>query len=222
MADRNGYIGRAPGDSSVVVARQVFSPTGIQTTFTFASGYTIGYLDIYLNGARLISGQDYTASNGSTVGLTTYADGGDVLEAVAYKAFNAASVNNAPGNFSVGGNLSVNGTSTLTGNTTVGSAITLTASTGIVSATAFYGDGSNLTGVISGVELSQNGSSVGSAITAINFSGATVSTPTAGLSTVTIAKQLTIGVRVGTAVTFSITGSSFDVSGRSGNVAINV
>ena len=93
---------------------------------------------------------------------------------------------------------------------------------GTVTATSFAGDGSNLTGVISGVELSQNGSSVGSAITAINFSGATVSTPTAGLSTVTIAKQLTIGVRVGTAVTFSITGSSFDVSGRSGNVAINV
>ena len=93
---------------------------------------------------------------------------------------------------------------------------------GTVTATSFVGDGANLTGVISGVDLSQDGSIVGSAITAINFSGATVSTPTAGLSTVTIAKQLTIGVRVGTAVTFSITGSSFDISGRSGNVAINV
>ena len=93
---------------------------------------------------------------------------------------------------------------------------------GTVTATAFIGDGANLTGVISGVDLSQDGTIVGSAITAINFSGATVSTPTAGLSTVTIAKQLTIGVRVGTAVTFSITGSSFDISGRSGNVAINV
>ena len=35
MADRNGYIGRAPGDSSVTVARQTFSPTGITTDFTF-------------------------------------------------------------------------------------------------------------------------------------------------------------------------------------------
>ncbi len=25
--DRNGYIGRAPADSSVIVARQVFSPS---------------------------------------------------------------------------------------------------------------------------------------------------------------------------------------------------
>jgi hypothetical protein len=76
MADRNGYIGRAPGDSSVVVARQTFSPTGIQTDFTFASGYVVGYLDLYLNGARLIEGQDFTATDGSVVGLTTYAQNG--------------------------------------------------------------------------------------------------------------------------------------------------
>ena len=35
MADRNGYIGRAPGDSSVIVSRQTFSPTGVTTDFTF-------------------------------------------------------------------------------------------------------------------------------------------------------------------------------------------
>ena len=36
MADRNGYIGRAPADSAVTVARQSFSPTGVTTDFTFA------------------------------------------------------------------------------------------------------------------------------------------------------------------------------------------
>ena len=46
MADRNGYIGRAPGDSAVTVARQTFSPTGVTTDFTFASGYTVGYLAV--------------------------------------------------------------------------------------------------------------------------------------------------------------------------------
>ena len=40
MADRNGYIGRAPGDSSVVVARQIFNPTSSTTNFTFAGGYS--------------------------------------------------------------------------------------------------------------------------------------------------------------------------------------
>jgi len=110
MADRSGYIGRAPGDSSVIIARQTFEPTGIQTDFTFASGYTPGYIDVYLNGSRLIVASDYTATDGSVVGLTTNALNGDVLECVAYKAFNLGSVNNAAGNFTVGVDLTVDGT----------------------------------------------------------------------------------------------------------------
>ena len=88
MADRNGYIGRAPSDSSVTVARQTFSPTGITTDFTFASGYTVGYLDLFLNGTKLIEGVDYNATDTSTISLVSAAINGDVLEGVAYKAFN--------------------------------------------------------------------------------------------------------------------------------------
>ncbi len=89
MADRNGYIGRAPGDSSVIVSRQTFSPLGVTTDFTFLSTYTVGYLDLYINGVRLIEGIDYTATDTSTISvLNGGAGGGDVLEAVAYKAFN--------------------------------------------------------------------------------------------------------------------------------------
>jgi len=59
---------------------------------------------------------------------------------------------------------------------------------GALEATAFHGDGSNLTGVISGVEVLQGGSSSGTAITALNFSGATVESDSAsGISTITIA-----------------------------------
>ena len=90
MADRNGYIGRAPGDSSVVVSRQIFNPTGVTTDFTFASGYTVGYLDLYLNGSRLIEGPDYAATDGATISLISPAQNGDVIEGVAYKAFNLA------------------------------------------------------------------------------------------------------------------------------------
>jgi len=93
MADRNGYIGRAPGDSSVVVSRQIFNPTGVQTNFTFASGYTVGYLDLYLNGSRLIEGPDYVATDGATISLISAATNGDVLEGVAYKAFNLTTDN---------------------------------------------------------------------------------------------------------------------------------
>jgi len=88
MADRNGYIGRAPSDSAVTVARQTFSPTGVTTDFTFASGYTVGYLDLFLNGTKLIEGVDYNATDTSTISLVSAAINGDVLEGVAYKAFN--------------------------------------------------------------------------------------------------------------------------------------
>ena len=91
MSANNGYIGRAPSDSSVIVARQTFNPTGGQTTFTFNSNYDVGYLDAYLNGARLINASDYTAADGSSVVLGVGATTGDVLECVAYKAFNLGS-----------------------------------------------------------------------------------------------------------------------------------
>ena len=110
-----GYIGRAPGDSSVIVARQTFTPTGITTNFTFASGYTVGYVDAYLNGARLVEGDDYTATDGSVVGLTTHAQNGDVLELVVYKAFNIGDVTGALNDFSVSNDLTVGGAATVTG-----------------------------------------------------------------------------------------------------------
>ena len=137
MADRNGYIGRAPGDSAVIIASQTFEPTGIQTDFTFAAGYTVGYLDVYFNGARLIYANDYVAANGTTVGLTTYANNGDVLELVSYNAFNVGNVQNANCNFSVCNQLTVSGVTTATS----------AYYTGIVTASSFYGDGSTLTGV---------------------------------------------------------------------------
>ena len=138
MADRSGYIGRAPGDSAVVIARQIYAPTGIQTDFTFDATYTPGYLDVYLNGARLVYPTDYSASDGNTVGLTTYAINGDSLELVAYKAFNVGSVDNAAANFTVGQNLSVTGNTTLTGNLTVTGDTTLAAGSSVSFATTAF------------------------------------------------------------------------------------
>ena len=54
-------------------------------------------------------------------------------------------------------------------------------------AVVYYGDGSNLDGVVSGIEVKSDGTSVGTSLTAVNFSGATVSTGSAGITTVTIA-----------------------------------
>ena len=71
------------------------------------------------------------------------------------------------------------------GDLKVGSAFTV-GQAGVVTATQFVGDGSELTGVISGVELKSDGNSVGTAITAINFVGFnSVTAPVGGLSTAT-------------------------------------
>ena len=106
-----GYLGSVPGNANILIAKKVHDHTGVQTDFTFASGYTPGYMDVYINGSRLIHPDDYSASDGSTVGLTTAATNGDVLELVAYKAFNVGNVETAGGNFSVGQNLTVTGNS---------------------------------------------------------------------------------------------------------------
>ena len=120
MADKTGYIGRSPGDSSVIIAKQTYAPTGNQTDFAFSAGYTVGYMDVYLNGARLISPTDYSATDGSTVTLTAAAINGDVVELVAYKAFNLGNVTTAGGNFTVGQNLIVSGNSNVTGTYNIG------------------------------------------------------------------------------------------------------
>ena len=149
MADRNGYIGRAPADSAVTVARQSFSPTGVTTDFTFAAGYTPGYFDLFINGVKMIEGSDYTSSDGSTFAvLNGGAQNGDVLEGVAYKAFNAANVSNANANFTVGGDLAVSGNLNVTGIATLGAGTSVSFAT-----TAYALEGTpdltvrNLTGV---------------------------------------------------------------------------
>ncbi len=157
MADRSGYIGRAPGDSAVIIARQEYTPSGVTTDFTFNSTYTVGYIDAYLNGARLIEASDYTATDGNTVSLTTAAGDGDVLELVAYKAFNATNVTNAGANFTVGNNLTVSGTAAVTGNATFSGTIS--------------GDGSSLTGIATGVSINAAGGALQRVILANTTSG---------------------------------------------------
>ena len=58
----------------------------------------------------------------------------------------------------------------------------------------------------------------------LNFVGFnTVTAPVSGLSTITSGQNLTIGVRSGSAVEASLTGTSFNVIARSGgNISINI
>lgn len=77
------YIGNSPGNASQRVVT-TFTATAGQTTFTPTSGYTIGYCDVYLNGVRLVNADDYTASNGTSVVLSSGAAAGDTVEIVAF------------------------------------------------------------------------------------------------------------------------------------------
>ena len=132
-----GYIGNNPDNTPVIIARQVYNPTGVQTNFTFNVGYTPGYLDVYLNGVKLLNVSDYSATDGSVVGITSAAQNGDSVEIVAYKAFTIGQsilgITTADVSTS---SLVVAGISTL-GNVTAG----------VVTATSFSGDGSGLTGL---------------------------------------------------------------------------
>ena len=67
-----------------------FTATAGQTTFTPPS-YTVGYIDVFRNGV-LLGSADYTASNGTTVVLTTGATSGDLITT---ESFYVSSVLNA-------------------------------------------------------------------------------------------------------------------------------
>ena len=105
--NRSGYIGRAPGDSSIVLAKQYFQPTGAGKTFTFTAGYDPGLIDVYRNGVKLINVLDYAATDGSTIVLDTPVGVGTTVQVVAYKGFNLTEVKSTNADFTVGTNLYV-------------------------------------------------------------------------------------------------------------------
>jgi hypothetical protein len=59
-----------------------FTATAGQTTFSVPS-YTVGYIDVYRNGA-LLGSADFTATNGTTVVLAAGASAGDLVETVSF------------------------------------------------------------------------------------------------------------------------------------------
>jgi hypothetical protein len=82
-----GYLGAIPVPQATQ-HRESFTATSGQTTFNTA-GYTVGFLDVYLNGSHL-SPADFTATNGSDVVLASGASTGDVCDIISYTAFEVA------------------------------------------------------------------------------------------------------------------------------------
>ena len=68
--------------------RQEYVATSGQTNF--AATYDVGFVDVYLNGSKLIPTTDFTATDGATIILATGAVTGDNVSIIAYGAFNVA------------------------------------------------------------------------------------------------------------------------------------
>jgi len=48
--------------------------------------YTAGFVDVYLNGVKLVVGSDVTATNGTSITLAKAATAGDFIQITAYSA----------------------------------------------------------------------------------------------------------------------------------------
>lgn len=69
-------------------ARYTYTATAAQTTF--AAVYDTGFVDVYLNGIKLIAGTDFTATSGTNIVLATGAALNDTVDIVGYGAFEVA------------------------------------------------------------------------------------------------------------------------------------
>jgi hypothetical protein len=225
MADRSGYIGRAPGDSSIIIARQTNQPTATTSTFVFNSGYDVGYLDVYVNGSKLINALDYQATDTQNVVLTTPAVNGDVIEFVAYKAFNLTQViTETTGDLNVEGSITATNNITASGNIsgvdgTFSGDVT---ATGNVTATdgTFSGDinavNGNFTGILTAPTIISTNVSVSGALTATSYygDGSTLTGVGVGIQSggEVVGSGITTLNFIGVGNTFKVTGNTVDIS----------
>jgi hypothetical protein len=85
-ADRTWTVGVNPSARTI----QTYTATASQTTFTVTGGYVVGLVDVFINGVRLTSA-DFTATDGTTVVLSTGTGVNNIVDIVKYtSAFTAS------------------------------------------------------------------------------------------------------------------------------------
>jgi len=68
--------------SSTIYTRTITTATAGQTVF--AATYTPNYVDVYVNGIKILNTTDFTATNGTSVTLLSSSDAGDIVEITAW------------------------------------------------------------------------------------------------------------------------------------------
>ena len=123
--------GGSAGIGATTYNRQSYTASAAQTSFTVTSGYTVGYLLVYLNGV-LLNASDYTATNGTTFVLGAAASAGDIVESFAYTVtlVNNISPTYAGGQGGSAGQVLYQSAANTTANTAVGTATYLLQSNG--------------------------------------------------------------------------------------------
>jgi len=111
--DWNTFNNKA--NATVPYSRTSFIATASQTTF--AVTYTVGYVEVFLNGV-LLNASDYTATNGTSVVLAVGATLGAIVEFIAYNTVATGSVagSNTEVQYNNGGALGASSSFTFTGN----------------------------------------------------------------------------------------------------------
>ena len=87
------YIGQTPGIG--VANRYIYTASGSETTVTTSDGgvsisYTVGQVDVYLNGIKMVVGTDVTATTGSSIVFASALSASDVVEIYALDSFSVA------------------------------------------------------------------------------------------------------------------------------------
>jgi len=79
-------------------ARFTYTASANQTTFTGSDNngntlaYDAGFVDVYLNGVKMVNGVDVTVTSGSSVVLASGANASDTVDIVGFGTFNVASI----------------------------------------------------------------------------------------------------------------------------------
>lgn len=203
-----GYLGQAASFTGTQNNKRVSATaTAGQVDFLPEGGYSIGAIDVYRNGVKLVGQKDFTALDGVTVTLTQGASENDSLEFVVFENFAVNDVVTSDGDSVIRGNLQVNGdlsivNGSLSATVAVSSALSVGATafginaSGVITATSFSGDGSALTGIAATDDVSTNGLVVLgiSTLAGATFSGVTThSANNVFNSTVTFNDNVTFG-----------------------------